>query len=387
MPLRIRLSLLLSITVAWLAGCSGSDPAPIDASSAGAIGHVFVIVLENKDYDATFAADSPAPYLARTLPAQGAMLENYYGVAHNSLGNYIAMISGQGPNIATQADCLLYEDFVGSAPGVLHPTQAIGQGCVYPTTVPSLPDQFRERAALSWRGYMEDMGNDPDREAASCGHPPLNQVDNTQAATATDHYATRHNPFMYFHSVIDDQTECDDRVVNLEQLDADLQSVGTTPNFAFITPNLCHDGHDAPCANDEPGGLESINDFLQDWVPRILASPAFKQDGLLIVTFDEADNFTTDASACCSGGPTLNTPLPGITGLGGGRVGAVLLSPFIAPGTVSQTEYNHYSLLHSVEDIFGLPYLGFADDDQARSFGADVFTRRLPAFPARPAEG
>ncbi|TJY63184.1 phosphoesterase [Sinimarinibacterium sp. CAU 1509] len=369
-----------------LAACGGSDPASNggNTSQAAKIGHVFVIVLENKDFVDSFGPDSLAPYLAQTLPAQGAMLENYYGVAHNSLGNYIAMISGQGPNIATQADCILFQDFVGAAPGTLHPTQAIGQGCVYPASVPSLPDQFRERGNLSWKGYMEDMGNDPAREAATCAHPSVNSVDGTQAAAETDHYATRHNPFMYFHSVIDDQAYCDERVVNLEVLRDDLKQIATTPNFSFITPSLCHDGHDSPCVNGEAGGLVSSNEFLETWVPQILASPAFKKDGLLVVTFDEAENFTTDASACCSGGPTLNTPLPGITGLGGGRVGAVLLSPFIEPGTVSQVEYNHYSFLHSVQDFFGLSYLGFADDDAATTFGADVFTRQMPELPPRP---
>lgn len=231
---------------------------------------------------------------------------------------------------------------------------------------------------------MEDMGNDPAREAATCAHPSVNSVDGTQAASETDQYATRHNPFMYFHSVIDDQAECDQRVVNLEVLRDDLKQIATTPNFSFITPSLCHDGHDSPCVNGEAGGLVSSNEFLETWVPQILASPAFKKDGLLVVTFDEAENFTTDASACCSGGPTLNTPLPGITGLGGGRVGAVLLSPFIEPGTVSQVEYNHYSFLHSVQDFFGLSYLGFADDDAATTFGADVFTRQMPVLPPRP---
>ena len=68
-----------------------------------------------------------------------------------------------------------------------------------------------------------------------------------------------------------------------------------------------------------------------------------------------------------------NVPLPGKTGPGGGRIGAVLLSPLIRPGTVSTIPYNHYSLLRAIEDIFGLPYLGDAAMPQVRSFGADVF--------------
>lgn len=371
-----------------LVACSGSStsapPAKArTASTPARIGHVFVLVLENKDFADAFGPNSLAPYLAQTLPAAGVLLENYYGVAHNSLPNYIAMISGQGPNVVTQVDCITFQDFVGLPPDPAQDGQALGQGCVYPASVPSLPIQL-QTAGYRWKGYMEDMGDDPAREAATCAHAPLNQPDATHAATVNDQYAARHNPFVYFHAVIDDVAGCNARVVNLRELENDLKSVATTPHFSFITPDLCHDGHDSPCVNGEPGGLQSINDFLQTWVPRITSSPAFLEDGLLIVTFDEAESFASDASACCGEGPTPNTPLPGITGLGGGRVGAVLISPFIKPGTRSSTPYNHYSLLRSIEDLFGLPYLGYAGAAGQASFGADVYTARRPELPPRP---
>jgi Phosphoesterase family len=82
-------------------------------------------------------------------------------------------------------------------------------------------------------------------------------------------------------------------------------------------------------------------------------------NGLLIITFDESSG---DSTACCN-------ELPGA---GGGIVGAVLLSPGIAPGTVSTTGYNHYSLLASIEDVFGLPRIG--DAVSANAFGPDVYT-------------
>jgi len=377
------LSFALATLVTGLVACSGSGGSGGGTSLPDKVGHVFIIVLENKDYAKSFAADSLAPYLAKTLPAQGALLENYYGTGHVSLDNYIAMISGQGPNITTQSDCIVYADFVGTPPVAALDGQAVGQGCVYPASVPNLPDQFRA-AGIRWKGYMEDMGKDPAREPATCAHPAIGTVDGTQVASAEDAYATRHNPFMYFHSIIDDPAYCDAHVVNLDLLVADLASVATTPNYVFITPDLCSDGHDAPCADGEPGGLESINAFLLAWVPKILASPAYQQDGLLIITFDESDGPQSDASGCCGAGPTPNTPLPGITGLGGGRVGAVLLSPFIKPGTVSTTPYNHYSMLRSVQDLFGLPYLGYAGAASQQSFGADVFSLKQPEFPAKP---
>ena len=257
---RFGLMLCAALLAASITSCgSSSDSGSSGLPASSRIGHVFVLILENEDYDNSFGASSPAPYLAQTLPAKGALAQNYYGTGHNSLDNYISMISGQGPNLVTQLDCQTYGDFTGTTLGANG--QAIGQGCIYPTTVASLPDQL-SKAGLSWKGYMEDMGNDLTREAATCGHPKIGSKDGTQVASATDQYATRHNPFMYFHSVIDDQASCDSHVVNLEKLPADLGSIDSTANYTFITPSLCHDGHDSPCANGEPGGLTSIEPSL-----------------------------------------------------------------------------------------------------------------------------
>ena len=354
-----------------LAACASapSPVAPTVALRLPGVRHVFVIVLENEPFEVTFGARSPAPYLAHELPGQGALLPNYYGVGHASLDNYIAMISGQAPNAATQGDCKVFSEFVRTRPGLDANGQVPGEGCVYPRDVRTLSDQL-EAAGYTWKGYMEDMGADPAREARSCGHVPIGAADVTNHASEKDQYADKHDPFVYFHSIIDDPARCATHVVNLETLEDDLQRVDSTPNFSYITPNLCHDGHDAPCKNGEPGGLVSADGFLHDWVPRILASPAYKQDGLLVITFDEG----TDATACCGEQPLPGGPQPGGYGPGGGRIGAVLLSPMIAPGTVSNVDYNHYSFLRSMEDIFALPHLGYAAAPQVRSFGKDVFT-------------
>ena len=339
------------------------------ASAAPPVKHVWVIVLENKGYATTFGAQTPAPYLARDLPAEGALLSQYYGIGHVSNDNYIAMLSGQAPNPQTQSDCQQYTDFL---PGTIGPSgQAIGQGCIFPTPVKTVADQLSAKG-LTWRGYMGDMGNDPSRESATCGHPAVGSADKTQTATAKDGYATRHDPFVYFHSIIDSPI-CNTNVVSLIPLASDLATEQTTPNFSFISPNLCDDGHDAPCADGRPGGLTSADAFLRTWVPRITSSAAYKDNGLLVITFDESD--TTDSTACCGELPGPNSPSPGITGPGGGRVGAVLLSPYIRPGTVNATPYNHYSLLRSIEDLFGLDHLGYAGAAGLAPFGTDVFTQ------------
>jgi phosphatidylinositol-3-phosphatase len=331
------------------------------------IRHVFIIVLENQGFDTTFNAHSRAPYLADTLRLAGAFLRQYHGTAHYSLGNYLAMISGVAPTPKTQIDCPHFDDFVET--GIARDGQPIGDGCVYPAHVATIANQL-EAKRLTWGGFMEDMGNDPARESATCGHPKIGDPDLTLSATPTDQYATKHDPFVYFHAIID-SASCE-HVVPLTKLEAALSSAARTPNYTFIVPNLCHDGHDRPCANGEPGSLESANAFLQHWVPVIMSSPAYKADGLLIINFDEA--LSIDASACCNEPSGPNTTVPGVNGPGGGRTGAVLLSRFIKPGTVSNVPYNHYSLLRSVEDLFGLSHLLYAGQAGLASFGKDVFT-------------
>jgi phosphatidylinositol-3-phosphatase len=362
------LSRLLRVLV--LTACLGA--ATVTPALAGPpVRHVFVIVLENENAASAFGPGSPAPYLAHTLTSAGAFVPGYYGIGHASLDNYVAMISGQSPTLATQADCPV---FVNVAPGT--PTadgQVLGQGCVYPTSVPTVAAQLQAKG-LTWKGYMEDMGNTPTRDnGVACAHPAIGSSDPTQQATATDQYATRHNPFVYFHSIIDNPAGCQARDVPLTQLATDLATISTTPNLTFITPNLCHDGHDSPCADGSPGGLPAADAFLRQWVPQITASPAFRHDGVLMIAFDEAGS---DSSACCGEQSGPNTPLAGgsMGGPGGGRTGAVLLSPFIAPGTVSTHNYNHYSLLRSVEDAFGLAHLGYAAAPGLRAFGSDIFT-------------
>jgi hypothetical protein len=404
------------------------------------IGHVFVIVLENEGFDTTFgtaAQQNPATqFLSQTLPSQGVLLSQYYGTGHVSLDNYIAMISGQSSTVQTHVDCTFYDDF--KLTGVTPDGQAIGTGCVYPAQFKTLPDQLTA-AGKSWRGYMEDMGLNPKREQTTCGQPldpqgkvALNELDDTQGAETHpggDQYAARHNPFVYFHSLID-SGECARHVVNFNQLALDLQHESTTPNFVFVTPNLCHDGHDGngavkPCKNGEVtdgvhfgGGLVGANAFLKATVPLILNSPAFKEDGLLIITFDEGDvskltsvngsttinAITSQGISCCgqqpgpnigplvAGGAPLTLQFEGSNppffistpGFGGDRVGGVLLSPFLKAGTTSNVPFNHYSMLKTIEDIFGLGHLGYAGQPGLQGFfgcaNSDVAARSDDQF-------
>ena len=474
----------------YLAVAGSCLGAPVDAAFAASkkpqntIRNILVIQLENESYGTTFGPSSPAHYLNTTLLGQGELIPNWFATGHVSLDNYIAQISGQGSTPSTNSDCInaaglaggnLVGQYFDVTPGNddtsgSNPGQVDGDGCIYPapkaatrTTAAShgartIGDQLDERAhqvrftsrgilyrpgRIFWRQYSEDMGNtatgrevgvaDP-MGGLDCGHPPLNGADNTNAATAQDQYATRHNGFMYFHSVIDNQARCDAHVVPLGtvsigagrhgsdqfsgHLYTDLQNDVTTPNFMFVTPNLCNDGHDAACKGPNTeggsvGGLAGADLWLKHWMPMIFNSPAYQSGHMLVVlTFDEGS--VLDTAACnttlssdtgiCNypTGPNLTnfgySPILGVLKLqtppttpgiypGGGQVGAVLFNAkLIKPGSVNTTgQYNHFSALRSYEDLLrikaggddGLGHLGFAAQPglAGATFGADVFNK------------
>ncbi len=456
-----------------LAGAS-AQAADRSGLADGQVKHVVVIDLENESFGATFGPNSPATYLNSTLLKQGELVKNYFGTGHVSLDNYLSQISGQAPNDVTSADCAtnltsLTGTYNDVTPGTLDPNQELypgqvdGQGCVMPASVKTIGDQLDALSprtpALNWREYAEDMGNDPVRDGGQadpsggtvCAHPTqsgglaADDTNSAQGPNATgsqvksatiDQYAARHNPFVYFHSVTDDQQACDRHVVSLGtvkvgtagqpdaftgHLATDFASESTTPKFSFISPNLCNTGHDATCAGTNveggtAGGLAGADLWLKHWMPLLLNSPAYRSGNTMIVlTFDEGGITDTAAGDNEKPGPNsanpgysalLNTPaaalggktyyqLLGFTSLtpgvqpvtgtmpGGGQMGAVVFnSRLVKAGSVDDAgSYNHYSALRTYEDLLGLHkggadgkgHLGFAST--AHDFGSDVFNR------------
>jgi hypothetical protein len=201
-------------------------------------------------------------------------------------------------------------------------------GCFFPTDTLSLPDQLLAKG-LRWRAYVESEGQ-------ACRSP---------AADAGDEYTTRHNPFVYYRSLTE-LGECASNDLPIDGLANDLKSATDTPNFAFIQPNLCHGGFEDPCADGSAGGLPAADAFLANLAPQILDSPAYKTDGLLV----------------------LLTP-----------TGALFVSPLLPTGASDQTAADPYSVLHYIEDVFGLDYLAKAKD-------AVPLTLAIPRAP-EPARG
>jgi phosphatidylinositol-3-phosphatase len=338
--------------------------APTTAPSAP-VRHVWVIVLENKEFSETFGPGQVfAPYLTQTLTSQGALVPNYYGTGHSSADNYIAMVGGQPPTNPSKNDCpdpLTTLPTTADANGVAQG----GSGCVYPANFKTIGDQLAARH-LTWKAYAQNM-------PAPC----------SLVHDAPGDYARKHNGFLFFLSVRN-SGQCARNDVPLAQLPADLKQGPANVNFIF--PDQCADGHsDCTGANPIPGvgaeadELSQADAFLKTWVPQITATRAFKRNGLLAVIFDEGD----ETLSCC--GEPMTDPdgsFPGgeagLPGGGGGQTGAVLVSPFIKPGTLSTASYNHYSLLASIEDMFRLRRLGEANLPGTTTFGSDVFTSAPP---------
>jgi phosphatidylinositol-3-phosphatase len=356
-------------------GGGGGGSAPAGATSKlPPIKHVFVIMLSSQPYAAVFGPASPAHYLSQTLERHGTLLVRYDAVAHEQLADGLAILSGQGPTAETAANCPTYGDIAPATPSGHE--QVLGNGCVYPRSTQTLPGQLIARR-LPWRAYVQGLA-EPGAQTAACGHPSLGAADPTAQATSEGSYATFRNPLVYFHSLIDSPS-CVADDVGLDRLAPDLSKHARTPSFSYIVPDRCHDGNPVPCGPGAPAGLAPADGFLAKVVPEITGSKAYRDGGLLVITVDQAPSGGEfgDSSSCCGQPqyPNLPPPAGGLSPRGGGAVGALLLSPFIKGAATSQEPYSHFSLLRTIEDLFGLKHLGYAGLPQVKPFEASIFSR------------
>jgi hypothetical protein len=244
-----------------------SPSATSDPSAAPDPAHVFVIVLENRSYSQVVGTS----YIAQ-LASQYGLASNYRGISHPSLPNYLAMTSGSTWGVADDG---------------WHNLPAGGLGA-------QLTD-----AGIEWRAYMEGMTSGCYRNGNG--------------------YALKHNPFAYYGGA------CPKQVVPFTKFSADMTG-GAVPRFVWITPDLCHDGHD--CSN------AVVNDWLAQTVPVIMASDAWQDNGVLFITWDEGEDSANS-----------------------------VLTLVVHPDPVthhSAKAYDHYSLLASIEDKLGVARLGAA---------------------------
>ncbi len=256
--------------------------------------HVFVIVMENLGYSAALATPAIA-----ALALKWAYASNYYATAHPSLPNYISLIAGS--TLGITSDCV---DCFVNAPNLAGELAAQG---------------------ITWSAYMESLPGD-------CYLSPY---------APSGLYAGKHDPFVYFDAIRNSPSLCGE-IRPLHELSAQLSSPsGVIPSFVWITPNICNDGHN--CA------AQSAGLWLTAMVNSITASSAWKQNGALYVTWDEGNG--GDYSGLSPSGQIQPSG-------GGGHVLTLVIEPHLGAGTVIPTPMDHYSLLKSIEENFGLSQLG-----------------------------
>ena len=364
----------------------------LEESPLPEVKHAFLIVLGESGYDETFGTSAPSPYLSRTLPKKGELLPNYYGVTSGVLANEIALLSGQGPTPETAADC---PNPTPIAPGTVSVfgEQVEGNGCLYGEEVKSLPTELTEKE-VTWRAYVQDMEKGGDiGQPWRCRKPTLGAPDTT-VATPEDLYVNWRNPVVYFAAIAEGD-ECEKHDVGFEILTKDLAAKKATPTLSLIFP--------------EASALKTL-------VPAIMASPAYEEGSLIMITSAQAPQAGegVDQKACClapefpnlapvdgttpapttptTGTSTTESPTaegeaetPSTTATkyteesvletgGGGKVGLLLISPFVEPGKVEEAEYaNHFTLLKTLATMLGVEPTGYAAEEEVPTLSPELF--------------
>jgi hypothetical protein len=324
------------------------EPTPPPAPEAGRIKHVFVISLTSPGYEASFGAASQMPYLSATLRPQGQLLSAYTLADESALANSIAATAGQPPNPQTSTGCPTYAEFPPGAKASGNGTVR-GAGCVYPVETLTVADQLVS-AHYSWHAYVEGMV-DESGQPDTCVHPGSDEADTPVPGA----YATPQNPFAYFHSLLD-LGDCAINDVPIDELSADLGKADRTPNYSYVAPTPCTAGASGQCVAGTPEGAANADAFLARWVPKILASPAYKADGLLIVTFNAVSAAGAEAAAAAGANPL--------------QVGALLVSPFVPKGATDGGAYNPYALFRTSEELFGLQPLAMATNANTKTLAS-----------------
>lgn len=293
--------IFLTTVFALLSACSSFSSRSSTSSAATSpaavpnFDHIVIVIFENREFGKVIGNPLMPSY--NGYARKYTLLTQYYAIMHPSLPNYIAMIGGDTFNI--EKDC---------------------KNCY--VNAPSLPDLI-EASGRTWKTYQEDM-------QTPCA---LESQDESE-------YVPKHNPFVYFDAIRLDQERCNASVVPLEQLQKDMDA-GTLPDFIFITPNMCHNGHDC-----KPYKADI---WLRKFLHQLL--PALEKESsnyLVVLDWDEGDK----NGSCC-----------GLPREAGGRIAVVLISPLVKNHFQDSTPYTHYSLLKTISKAWGLPYLGHAADD------------------------
>ena len=345
--------------VAAAATASGDSGRHSDRGTEGrAFDHVFVIMLENHSQSSVID-DPNAPFISSLAHKYG-LAANYYGVTHPSEPNYVAAISGSNWGHNVDDPNLVYDHL-------------------------NIVDEL-EANHLSWAAYMESM--------------PSAGFTGTQYPSTAALYANKHNPFVLMQDVVSNPARLA-KIKPYTDFATDMHS-RDIPNYVWISPNQCHDMHGgvySQIASDGSDGTpcpygstkDDANDaslkqkadaFVKGAVDTITSTPAWKSGRSAIFILTDENDYTGDpttdgwesADGCCDS-PYLSpgTPFLGANeqpdghvwagGIyGGGKIPAIVMTAHGQPGYVSQTPYNHYSMLSTIQWNWGLPPLANTAD-------------------------
>ncbi|MBD2512348.1 phosphoesterase [Nostoc muscorum FACHB-395] len=315
-----------------------STPTP-DDKAIPKYDHIFVIVEENKSYD-QIIGNPNAPIINQLAKTYG-LASNFYGEVHPSEANYVAILSGS--TFGIHDDDAFY-CFANSNQQFCHNSRQVDYAN-HTITSFSLIDQLSQKG-LTWKGYFEDI---PSPGSKSVVAPSLNRA----------LYAVKHNGFMNFKNVQDDPN-LPSKIVGIDQLTTDLKS-DKVPNYSHIIFNQCHEMHGLAECPQLQKLIQTGDTMIGKVVNQITTSKLWAESGnnAIIITWDEDSNPHDKAQiqGCCGFDPDSKA------NFGGGHIATIVITNHASRGIVDHTPYNHYSLLRTTEDAFGIyEYLNSAND-------------------------
>jgi len=303
--------------------------------------HIVEIMMENTSYS-TIIGNPVAPQLNALANAYG-LATNYFGVTHPSEPNYMASIAGS--NFGVQDDNQFY-----CTPALASTDpHCFGTTVNHTVAAPTLADQLTA-AGMTWRGYFQNLPPIPSSGLITTGPDANGPYSFKWPSNSNALYASKHNPFLNF-------TGTQGALANMvpdTQLATDL-AARKLPNFSLVVPDQCHDMHGTGTCSDPTGLISAGDTYVGSIVRKIMNSPVWDQGtNAIVITWDE-DDFSDEGqpgTGCCGFDP------------GGGRVATIVITNQGEQHITGNTPYNHYSLLLSMEDAFGLPCLQHACDAQ-----------------------
>ncbi|MFE9428199.1 alkaline phosphatase family protein [Kitasatospora sp. NPDC006697] len=324
--------------------------------------HIFHIMMENHGVSQIIGNTQDAPYINQ-LADRYNVATDFHGVTHPSLPNYLAAISGSFQGIyddckAGAAVTCAPEEFVpdsgdGTDTAALTPAQFAAAGAQpHLFGGRNIVDQLEDKG-LSWKAYMQSM---PSAGYQGEYAPVLN-------GSPVKLYAQKHNPFMYFSDINSPNNPRLQKIVPFDQNFAHDLATGQVPDYAWISPDQCHDMHGIspasaaliglpacgyPDSGLDHGAIRLGDDYLRQTVGEIMNSSAWKHsDSTIVISWDENDY------SGYSGGPGSPVGANG-TVLGGGDAPLIVINSKGDNGRKSNASADHYTVLATIERLWHL---------------------------------